>query len=115
MKTVIGGLLIGLTVGLVDVITFKFILGFPVSNIDAMGAISFWTAAGMLVHTSSIQLHSVFKGLLIGLVMGIPWLIDLLGQGKLDEIIPLAIIFTVFGLLTGFLSGLKDGYRNVVT
>lgn len=106
------GLAIGLGVGITDVVVFKFVLGFPVSLLDALGAITFWIAAGLLVHTSSIRINAIVKGALIALVMGITWLVDAVNRGKPEETVVLVGIFLVFGSITGFVSGKVSGMSS---
>ena len=105
MKKTVEGLVIGLVVGILDVICFKFILGFPVTNINALLAITFWTAAGYFIHNIELSIPNVVKGILFALGMGVPWLLDAVSRGKPEETPVLAGIFIVFGAITGLLSG----------
>lgn len=106
MKDIGIGLLIGLVVGILDVVIFKFVFGIPVSDLDALGAIAFWTATGMLVHTSSIPFHPILKGLFIACAIGIAWLVDAVNGGRSGQILFLIGIFVFYGALTGLFSGL---------
>lgn len=105
MKQIRDGLLIGVLVGVLDVATFKFVFGLPVSMLDALGAFTFWVAAGLLVHTSAIRIPPVIKGVVIAVTIGVAWVVDALNRGKPEEVGFLLAIFAVYGAVTGFVSG----------
>lgn len=105
MKKTFEGLSIGLLVGILDVAMFKFVIGIPVTLLDALGAMAFWIAAGFLTHTSGMTIQSILKGVIVAVAMGIAWLVDAVNRGKPDEVWFLLGIFVVYGAITGFLSG----------
>lgn len=105
MKTISVGLVIGMLVGILDVSLFKFLLNFPVSDLDALGAVTYWTAVGLLVHTSGITMNMILKGIAIALLIGLAWLVDTVKRGQADEVWMLLGIFVFYGALTGLISG----------
>lgn len=104
MKQMRDGLLIGLLVGVLDVAMFKFVIGIPVTALDALGAITFWLATGMLVHTSAMNMPAILKGVVVAVAIGIAWMVEAINREKPDDVWFLLGIFSVYGAFTGFLS-----------
>ena len=106
MRQSLEGLVIGLLVGILDVSIFKFVLHFLLSTFDALGAVSFWVVVGYFIHNTAPALPAVIRGILFALAIGMPWLLDSANKGAVEEIPMLIVIFSVFGALTGIVSGL---------
>lgn len=105
MMKIRDGLIIGILTGILDVLVFKFILDVPVSTLDALGAVTFWMAAGLLTHTSNISIPATIKGVLVAVVMGVPWIVDAINRDRMEHIGILSAIFLFYGAVVGFSSG----------
>ena len=105
MKSHIIGLLLGLCVGVLDCALFAA-SGMPLTLPAIMSALIFWTAVGWIVHKVDMSLPSVVKGLIVSLLLNLPWVIEfVIIQQMSDLLLPMIAVATLFGALLGFASG----------
>ncbi len=100
MKTVLTGLLLGFIAGVLDCLLF-YMSGFPITVIEAAGALSFWPVVGLVIFTSNIPLPAILRGVLLAVVMSLPWAVDFIFKNQFELILPLFIVAIVWGALLG--------------
>ena len=100
MKTVLTGLLLGFIAGALDCLLF-YMSGFPITAVEMVGALSFWPAVGLVIFTSNIPLPAILRGVLLAVVMSLPWAVDFTFKNQLELILPLFIVAIIWGALLG--------------
>ncbi len=106
MKTHMIGLGLGLTIGIIDCGLFTA-SGMPLTTPVIISALVFWTTVGWVIHSVTIPLPSMVKGLGISLFLNTPWIIEFVFVQELsDMLVPMLSVAAIFGLLLGFTSGI---------
>lgn len=112
MKTVLTGLLFGFIAGVLDCLVF-YASGFPITAVEMVGALSFWPVVGLVIFTSNIPLPAILRGVLLAVVMSLPWAVDFIFKNQLELILPLFIVAIIWGALLG-LSQQRQAQRRQV-
>lgn len=73
--------------------------------------ISFWLFCGLAIHMTETGLPAILNGILLTVLLNIPWYISLsVVSGNSSNLIPLVIASLLFGTLIGWMSQrLKSG------
>lgn len=99
MKKLLIGLGVGICAGIIDV-TPMIVQGL---SIDAdLSAFAMWVVVGYLIAFSSLQVHPLFKGLLVAIPTIIPVAI-LIGFKEPFTLIPIGVMTLILGALSGLL------------
>ncbi|WP_419903128.1 hypothetical protein [Kiloniella sp.] len=115
MKNHLIGLILGLVIGVIDCGLFAA-SGMPLTPPVIISALVFWTAVGWVIHSVTIPLPSILKGLVVSLFLNTPWIIEFVFVQELsDMLIPMLSVATIFGVLLGLTSGIinKKSDRGV--
>ncbi len=101
MKKIINGLVVGIFVGIIDVIPMIL----QKLSIDAdLSAFLMWVVVGFLISTSALKINSILKGLIIALSTVTPILI-IVGWKEPISLIPIIIMTVILGSLSGLVIG----------
>ncbi len=69
-------------------------------------SISFWLFCGLVVYMTETGLPTVINGIVLTILLNIPWYIALsIVGGKPNHLIPLVVASLIFGVIIGFASG----------
>jgi hypothetical protein len=101
MKKIYLGVLVGLIIGIIDVIPMIFMN--LTWNAD-LSALSMWIISGFLIATSNIKLKDPLKGVVISILMFIPVSFIIAFQYP-ASVIPVIITTVIFGALLGLIIG----------
>lgn len=97
MNNILLGLLFGCIAGIIDVIPMVIKKLTWNANISAF---CLWIIAGFMISTSSLQIPSILKGILISFLVLLPSLI-LIAWKDIRSIIPIIIMTIILGGLLG--------------
>ena len=101
MSKILLGLVLGSIAGVIDVIPmFMQKLSWS-ANISAF---CLWVVAGFMIATSSLEMNSILKGLLIAFLILLPNLV-LIASKDTGSIIPIIIMTAILGSLLGYFIG----------
>jgi len=68
-------------------------------------SISFWLFCGLVIHMTETGLPAILNGILLTVLLNIPWYISLsVVAGNPGYLIPLVIASILFGMLIGWMS-----------
>jgi hypothetical protein len=68
-------------------------------------SISFWLFCGLVIYMTETGLPAILNGILLTLLLNIPWYISLsIGAGNPGHLIPLVIASIIFGTIIGLMS-----------
>jgi len=99
MNRLILGLLVGIIIGIIDIIPM-LVQGLTWdANISAF---SMWVVVGILISISDIKLPGPLKGILISFLVLLPSAI-LIGWKELFSLFPIVIMTIILGSLSGFI------------
>jgi len=98
------GLIIGVIFGILQIILLP-LLKSELNSVFTIGtALTFWGAVGIVVATTNINVKSpITKGILIALLLNLPWILYFADIGLNNLLLPLAIMSVVFGGGIGYI------------
>lgn len=68
-------------------------------------SVSFWLFCGLVIHMTETGLPTILNGILLTLLLNIPWYISLsIVPGKPDTLMHLVTASLIFGMLIGLMS-----------
>lgn len=98
-KKTLTGLIIGLIAGIIDLIPMII----QKLTWDAnLSAFSMWIVFGLFLSITSLKIKGIFKGLLISLLILLPYLF-IIGWKEPLSLIPILIMTSILGSLSGFI------------
>lgn len=92
------GMLMGIVVGIIDVVPLifqKYSLNYNLS------VLAFWIVAGFFISTTELKLSGIVKEITISLILLVP-LAFIIGWQEPTSLIPIAIITAILGALLGY-------------
>lgn len=98
MKPWIIGILLGICAGLID-ITPMIIQGLPIQA--NLSAFSMWVVIGFVLSVTKIQIHPIWKGLVVSFLILLPNLFIIAWESPIS-IVPIFIMTTILGGTLGF-------------